>query len=94
MMILASKMAEVSMMTMPMTKGDAKEEDTVHCPVATAVAAYPHPPPPCMPHMLPLPCGDVGGGMGGGVGGGVVDGNAEKDQFLKPLGDCQNLNKI
>jgi hypothetical protein len=93
-MILASKMAEVSTMTTPMTKGDTKEEDTVCRPVATAVAAYPNPPPPCVPHMLPLPRGDMGGGVGSGVGSGVFDGNAEEDQFLKPLSDCQNLNKI
>jgi hypothetical protein len=54
-MIAVSKMVEALTMTMHMTKGGAKEEDAVHCPVATAVAASPCPSPPCMPHPLPLP---------------------------------------
>ncbi len=55
MMIAASKMTEASTMTMPTTKGGAKEEDAVHCLAVDTIAASLCPSPPCMSHPLPLP---------------------------------------
>jgi hypothetical protein len=52
-MIAASKMPEVSTMTMHTTKGGTKEDGAVHCPAAAAVATSLCPPPHCMTHTLP-----------------------------------------